>query len=84
VKKQRLQELNKLVNEGYLNGNKRFEGKTAKVLVDGPSGKNANMLTGYSEHNKLVNFPGEKSLTGEIVDVKIEKAYTWHLRGIIE
>ncbi|HHZ18752.1 MAG TPA: tRNA (N6-isopentenyl adenosine(37)-C2)-methylthiotransferase MiaB [Acholeplasmataceae bacterium] len=83
VKKQRLQELNKLVNEGYLKGNKRFEGKTVKVLVDGPSDKGAGMLAGYSEHDKLVNFPGDKSLIGKIIYVKIEKAYTWHLRGII-
>ncbi|HEY8395882.1 MAG TPA: tRNA (N6-isopentenyl adenosine(37)-C2)-methylthiotransferase MiaB [Bacilli bacterium] len=84
VKKERLLTLNKLVNEGYLRGNKRFEGKTVKVLVDGPSQKDPELLSGYSEHNKLVNFQGDKSLIGEIVDVKIEKAYTWHLRGIID
>jgi len=84
VKKQRLYELNKLVNEGYLRGNKRFEGKTVKVLVEGKSLKDPNILTGYSEHNKVVNFPGSPDLIGKIVDVKIEKAYTWHLKGIIE
>lgn len=83
VKKERLLALNKLVNEGYLRGNKRFEGKTVKVLVDGPSQKNPHLLSGYTEHNKLVNFPGDKNLIGKIVDVKVEKAYTWHLRGII-
>ncbi|MCK9536542.1 MAG: tRNA (N6-isopentenyl adenosine(37)-C2)-methylthiotransferase MiaB [Bacilli bacterium] len=84
TKKQRLYALNKLVNEGYLNGNKRFEGKTVKVLVDGFSNKNNNMLSGYTEHNKLVNFAGNETIIGQIIDVKIEKAYTWHLRGIIE
>ena len=73
VKKQRLQELNKLVNEGYLKGNKRFEGKTVKVLVDGPSDKGAGMLAGYSEHDKLVNFPGDKSLIGKIIYEKSRK-----------
>ena len=84
IKKQRLYSLNKLVNEGYLNGNKRFEGMIVKVLVDGYSDKNKNMLSGYTEHNKLVNFAGNENIIGQIVDVKIEKAHTWHLRGIIE
>jgi tRNA-2-methylthio-N6-dimethylallyladenosine synthase len=84
IKKKRLYTLNSLINEGYLLGNKRFEGKTCKVLVDGVSQKNPKLLSGYTEHYKLVNFPGDKDLIGKIVDVKIEKAYTWHLKGIIE
>jgi tRNA-2-methylthio-N6-dimethylallyladenosine synthase len=84
VKKERLLTLNKVINDGYLRGNKRFEGETVKVLVEGVSQKNPNLLSGYSEHNKLVNFPGDQDLIGKIIDVKIEKAYTWHLRGIIE
>lgn len=84
VKKSRLQELNKIVNEGYLAGNKRFEGKVVKVLVEGKSIKDPNILTGYTEHNKVVNFPGSEDLIGKIIDVTIEKAYTWHLRGIVK
>jgi len=38
-------------------------------------------MTGYTIHNKLVNFPGNLELVGKIVKVKIEKAYTWHLKG---
>lgn len=80
-KKARLLELNKLINEGFAKGNKRFEGKIVKVLVDSVSTKNKDILTGYSEHNKVVNFAGDESLIGKIVQVKIEKAFTWHLRG---
>lgn len=83
VKKERLQKLNKLVNEGFLKGNLRFEGEVVKVLVDGKSAKNDEMMSGYSEHNKLVNFEGDDSLIGKIVNVYIDKAYTWHLRGTI-
>ena len=82
-KKERLLELNKYINDGYARGNKRFEGKVLKVLVDGVSSKNENILTGYSEHNKVVNFAGSKELIGKIVEVKIEKAFSWHLRGKI-
>lgn len=80
-KKARLLELNKVVNEGYLKGNKRFEGTVQKVLVDGESKHDPNVLAGYTEHNKLVNFAADKSLIGEIVEVKIVEAKTWHLLG---
>jgi len=36
---------------------------------------------GYTKHNKLVNFEGDKSLIGRIVNIKITKTYTWHLFG---
>lgn len=81
VKKERLLKLNDLINEGFAKGNKRFEGETLDVLVDGYSDKDPNMLCGYTEHNKLVNFEGSSDLIGKIVQVKIEKAYSWHLRG---
>jgi len=80
-KKARLLELNKVVNDGYLIGNQRFEGTIQKVLVDGESKHDPNVLAGYTEHNKLVNFVGDKSLIGEIVEVKITTARTWHLQG---
>ena len=80
-KKNRLLALNEVINDGYARGNKRFEGQVVKVLVDGVSTKNENILTGYSEHEKVVNFSGSKDLIGKIVNVKIEKAFSWHLRG---
>jgi tRNA-2-methylthio-N6-dimethylallyladenosine synthase len=81
IKKERLQTLNKLVNEGFLKGNKRFEGSVVKVLVDGFSKSNESILAGYTDHNKLVNFKGDESMIGKIVDVNITKAFTWHLQG---
>ena len=81
--KQRLYKLNDLVNEGYLRGNKRFEKQVVKVLVEGYSKTKSSVLSGYTENNKLVNFQGEESLIGKIVDVYIEKAKTWSLDGKI-
>ena len=80
-KKERLLKLNELINEGFAMGNKRFEGEVVEVLVDGVSDKDPNMLTGYTPHEKVVNFAGKTDLIGQIVKVKIEKAYSWHLRG---
>ncbi|MFA7561552.1 MAG: tRNA (N6-isopentenyl adenosine(37)-C2)-methylthiotransferase MiaB [Candidatus Izemoplasmatales bacterium] len=81
--KRRLYILNDLVNEGYLRGNKRFEGKTVKVLVEGYSKTNKDVLSGYTENNKLVNFNGPDSLIGKIVEVKVVKSKTWSLDGEI-
>ncbi len=81
--KERLYTLNKLVNEGYLRGNKRFEKQVVKVLVEGYSKTNSKVLSGYTENNKLVNFLGDESLIGKIIDVYIEKAKTWSLDGVV-
>jgi tRNA-2-methylthio-N6-dimethylallyladenosine synthase len=80
-KHDRLNELNETINKYYLEGNLRFENQIVKVLVEGKSKNNDNMYSGYSEHNKLVNFEGSDDLIGQIVDVKITKAYSWHLLG---
>ena len=81
VKKNRLYKLNELINEGFAKGNKRFEGEVVEVLVDGKSEKKDSLLMGYTKHNKLVNFEGDESLIGELVNIKITKAFTWHLFG---
>ena len=83
VAKKRLYKLNDLINEGFLKGNKRFENKIVKVLVEGHSKTNESVLSGYTENNKLVNFKGPDSLIGKIIEVYIEKAKTWSLDGKI-
>jgi tRNA-2-methylthio-N6-dimethylallyladenosine synthase len=80
-KKQRLYRLNEKVNAGYLRGTTRFLNQTVKVLVDGVSKHDDEVLAGYSEHQKLVNFKGDPSLIGQIVNVKITVAKTWFLLG---
>ena len=84
IAKRRLLTLNELINEGFAKGNKRFEGTIQEVLVEGYSGKKDHLLTGYTKHNKLVNFEGDASLIGTLVNVKIKKAFTWHLLGELE
>ena len=79
-KEQRLYKLNELVNKYFLESNKKFEGKTVKVLVEGESEKEG-MFFGYSEQNKLVNFYADCDDIGKIIDVKIEEAKTWSLDG---
>ena len=80
-KEERLYRLNEVVNKYFLENNKKLEGTTLKVLVEGISDKK-NMYYGYSETNKLINFTSDSELNlGDIVDVKIESAKTWSLDG---
>ena len=81
-KKDRLNRLIELVNVGYLEGHKRFVGKTVKVLVDGESKSADGMMCGYSENNKLTHFKSnDLSLIGKIVKVKVKEAKTWFMIG---
>ena len=46
------------------------------VLVEGPSRKNPNELTGKTENMRSVNFPAPARLIGQFVDVVITEALT--------
>ncbi|MEQ6389742.1 tRNA (N6-isopentenyl adenosine(37)-C2)-methylthiotransferase MiaB [Bacillaceae bacterium S4-13-58] len=81
VKKERLQRLNALVNEQSAAAMKKYQGQIVEVLVEGESKNNPDVLAGYTEKNKLVNFRAPKSAIGQIVKVKIIEAKTWSLNG---
>ena len=83
-KKARLKRLNECINAGYLAGHQRFDGHTVEVLVDGESKHDDTVLAGYTQHNKLVNFKGPKSLIGARVPVNITEAKTWFLKGVYD
>ena len=81
-KEERLQRLNTVVNKYFLENNKKLEGKTVTVLVEGLSEKKKDMYYGYSDTNKLINFTSNREVqVGEIVAVKIISAKTWSLDG---
>jgi len=81
IKRERLQRLNKKVAVYALENNKKWIGRTVKVLVDGPSKKDELVLSGYTEENKLVNFTSNSAVNGEIIEVVITQAKTWTLNG---
>ena len=84
VREERLQRVNDIVNKYFLENNKKLEGKTVSVLVEGIS-KKKNIYFGYSDTNKLINFTSSKKLElGSIVDVLIEEARTWSLDGRVK
>ena len=81
TKKQRFNKLTAVIAKYELEKYKTFENKVVKVLVEGPSKKNLEILSGYTEDMKLVNFKGDISKVGQIVNVKITKAKTFTLEG---
>ncbi len=81
VKKARLQILQ---NRIILNTKKISEamvGTTQTILVTGPSKKDPKQLSGRTENNRVVNFDGDSSLIGKLIDIKITEALPNSLRG---
>jgi tRNA-2-methylthio-N6-dimethylallyladenosine synthase len=56
-------------------------GSVQRVLVEGPSKKDAQELAGRTQNNRVVNFPGHPRLIGHFVDVRITQALPNSLRG---
>lgn len=83
IKKERLQRLNKIVNEYSNKSNQKFLNKTVKVLIEGNSDKGENMYMGYTENMKLVNVYSKENIIGQIVNVKITEAKSFSLNGEI-
>ncbi len=81
TKEQRLYRLNELVNEKSLTQNQKYLNQIVDVLVEGTSKKDDMMLTGYTKHQKLINFKGNKEHVGQIVKVKVTDVKTWALTG---
>ncbi len=81
-KHRRLTYLNTFINEGYLEGHKRFLNTIVEVLVDGKSKNGEGMMCGYTPHLKLTHFKSDDmSLVGKIVKVKVTDAKTWFMIG---
>ena len=81
VKKDRLHRLMALQNSISKKLSMNYEGKVERVLVEGPSKKNKDMLSSRTSTNKIVLFKGDNSLEGQFVNVKINECKTWTLYG---
>jgi tRNA-2-methylthio-N6-dimethylallyladenosine synthase len=61
--------------------NEEMVGRIDRVLVEGRSQRNPLDMMGRTRTNRIVNFPGECTLTGKEVGVKIVKGFANSLRG---
>ena len=59
-------------------------GTVQRVLVEGPSRKDASELMGRTECNRIVNFKGPARLVGRMVNLTVTKALPHSLRGEVE
>ena len=84
VKHQRFDRLKALVEENIAKDNKKYINTTQKVLVEGTSKNNDKMLTGRTDSNKVVIFEGDKTLIGNILELKIVSEHMWYLKGKIK
>lgn len=83
VKHERFNRLVDVINKGVINGNKVYEGRTVEVLVEGPSKNDETKLMGRTRNGRLVNFPGDSSMIGKLVNVNINRAQPFSLLGEI-
>ena len=81
IKHKRFDRLKKLFEAHVEENNQKYVGTVQKILVEGQSKNNAEMLTGRTDTNKVVIFEGQKSLIGKIINVKIISEHKWYLKG---
>ena len=86
VIQERFERLVDLVQDGALEVNQAELNQTVPVLVEGVSKRDSSVLTGRSPKNQTVHAPipensSIESLQGTIVNVHIEQARAWYLRG---
>ena len=81
IKHVRFDKLKSLVESQIEENNKKYIGTIQKVLVEGESKNNKEMLTGRTDSNKVVIFEGSKDLINQIIDLKIVSEHMWYLKG---
>jgi tRNA-2-methylthio-N6-dimethylallyladenosine synthase len=81
VKKSRLARLQARINEMAADISRAMVGRTERVLVEKPSRKRPEQLSGRTENNRVVNFDADAALIGRFVEVEITEALPNSLRG---
>lgn len=81
-KRVRMEQLLTLQRQIAAQHNQRFVGRTLRVLVDSKS-KREGYLIGKDKAFIIVEFPGDASLIGQFVHVKITAARNWAVEGVV-
>lgn len=81
VKLKRLQQLQAVLEQNVRRMSASRVGTVQRILVEGPSRKDASELMGRTECNRIVNFAAPQRLVGQMVDVTITQALPHSLRG---
>lgn len=83
IKHKRFDRLKELVESQIAENNQKYVGTVQKVIVEGASKNNEEMLTGRTDSNKVVIFEGNKNLIGKMIELKIISEHMWYLKGEI-
>lgn len=81
IKHKKFDRLKQVFEESVEENNKKYVGTTQKILVEGHSKNNKDMLTGRTDTNKVVIFEGPEELIGKIINIKIVSEHKWYLKG---
>ena len=81
VKLARLQRLQAAIDANAARIGASLVGSVQRVLVEGRARKDASELTGRTECNRSVNFPGPARLLGQMVELTITESRAHSLRG---
>lgn len=83
VKSERFARLKTLADKITQEENIKYVGTVQKVLVEGVSKTNSEVLTGRTKSYKVINFVGDKSLIGKEIDIRVVSEHIWYLKGEI-
>ena len=84
IKHKRFDKLKELVENEIAKSSQEYVGTIQKILVEGPSKNNKEMLTGRTETNKVVVFKGNSNFINKIINVKIVENHMWYFKGELE
>jgi len=82
-KLQRLQEVQAAIEANAQRISASRVNTVQRILVEGPSRRDASELMGRTECNRIVNFAGPARLIGQMIDVRITEAYPHSLRAAV-
>ncbi|RJQ30764.1 MAG: tRNA (N6-isopentenyl adenosine(37)-C2)-methylthiotransferase MiaB [Peptococcaceae bacterium] len=83
AKKERIETLIAMQNDISLEKNKAAKGQAHEVLVEGESKSSPVFLCGRNRCNKMVIFPGDKNIIGNMRMIKITDGQLTHLKGTL-
>ena len=83
IKHKRFDRLKALVESQIAENNQKYVGTIQKVLVEGESKNNKELLTGRTDSNKVIIFEGNKELIGKMIELEIVSEHMWYLKGNI-
>ena len=84
IKHERFEKLKELYNSKVDENNEKYINTCQKILVEGESKNNSQMLQGRTDTNKVVIFEKNENIKiGDVINLKITEAHKWYLKGEI-